>query len=166
MSGNLQEIKKYIDCIDFSQLTEKMIHYNGWLREDAEETCLQYRRFLFLNRKYCTQETGALVPSEDIDEFWHAHILNTKAYMKDCDAIFGRYLHHYPFFGIDEASDISALYRKLEKTAQLYLKEFNEPLVATRSKYPRIVYFILKIFFDRSDKKTRNKYAVRERPRM
>jgi hypothetical protein len=163
MLDNFRDIKQYIDSIDFTQLIDKMVNYNGWLKEDAEETSLQYRRFLYLNRKYCFQNAEALVPSEDIDEFWHAHILDTKVYMKDCQAIFGQFLHHYPYFGIDEASDKKTLYLAFDTTKQLYLQEFGEPLVPTRSKYSKIVYFILKKIFERPDKETKNKYDIRGR---
>jgi hypothetical protein len=31
---------------------------------------------------------------------WHAHILDTKKYMVDCQAIFGRFIHHVPNYGV------------------------------------------------------------------
>lgn len=164
MQDNLEEIKTYIDSINFSQIIDKLVNYNGWLKEDAETTCLQYRRFLYLNRKYFFQKQEALPPSEDIDEFWHAHILDTKIYMKDCQAIFGQYLHHYPYFGIDEKSDKKTLYLAFDQTKALYLQEFNEPLVATRSQYPKFIYFLIKKIFDRKDKATRKKYDIRGKP--
>lgn len=164
MLDDLNEIKKYIDSIDFTQVIDKMVNYNGWMKEDAEKTCLQYRRFLYLNRKYCFKKVEALPPSEDIDEFWHSHILDTKAYMKDCQAIFGQYLHHYPYFGIDDKSDKGALYLAFEKTKALYFQEFGEAIVATRSKFPFFIYFLLKKIFERQDKKTREKYKIRGRP--
>lgn len=162
--NDLESIKIYIDSIDFNPMIEKMVHYNGWLKEDAEETCLQYRRFLYLNRKYFYQQADALTPSEDIDEFWHNHILDTKMYTRDCQAIFGQFLHHYPYFGIDDRSDKKMLYQAFDITKKLYLGEFGEPLIATRSKYPKLVYAFMKKFFGRADKKTREKYDIRGRP--
>lgn len=143
MSVSLEEAKKYIDAIDFSQMIDKLIHESGWLKEDVEQTCSQYRNFLFLNKKYHA-EVGVLPPSEDIDEFWHSHILDTHAYIRDCEAIFGNYMHHYPYFGIDDKSDMTTLNNAFEITKKLYLKEFGEPILPTRSKYPTVIYFILK----------------------
>lgn len=153
MPENLEEIKKYIDSIDFTQLMAKLINYEGWMKEEVEETCFQYRRFLYLNYKYSLQNPGSLPPSEDMDEFWHAHILDTKAYVRDCQAIFGQYLHHYPYFGIDDQSDEQVLNAAFEKTKALYLQEYGEPLVPTRSKYPAFIYFLLKKIFEPKRKK-------------
>ena len=44
--------------------------------------------------------TKRIVPTLTIDEFWHAHILDTRAYMADCKALFGKYMHHYPYSGL------------------------------------------------------------------
>lgn len=35
-------------------------------------------------------------PNQDVDDFWHQHILNTKMYLKDCEYLFGFILHHDP----------------------------------------------------------------------
>lgn len=62
-----------------------------WL-EDVD----QYRRFLYLVAKYPGQ---VIVPTSRIDKLWHQHILNTRAYERDCIRLFGSYLHHVPSFG-------------------------------------------------------------------
>jgi len=142
MFTSLEEIRQYIDNIDFSRIINKLVNYNGWLSEDALLTCKQYRNFLFLNRKYHANE--ALPPSEDIDEFWHAHILDTEAYAKDCQAIFGKFMHHYPYFGIDGRSDMHTANRAFETTKELYFKEFGEKIVPTRSQYPKFLYGLMK----------------------
>jgi hypothetical protein len=35
-------------------------------------------------------------PSQDVDEFWHTHILDTEKYAGDCGSYFGRFIHHHP----------------------------------------------------------------------
>lgn len=52
-----------------------------------------YKRFLWLNYIY---PEAKLVPTRDIDECWHIHILNTKRYIEDCQELFGHYFHHQP----------------------------------------------------------------------
>jgi len=42
-----------------------------------------------------------VVPNFTIDAFWHQHILDTRAYAHDCEAVFGEFLHHYPYFGLN-----------------------------------------------------------------
>src|SRR3989338_2769153 len=97
---SLEEAKAYIYAIDFSMVIDKIVTTKGWKKADVLKICALYRNFLFLNKKY-ELERGQLPPSEEIDEFWHNHILDTKKYHHDCDNIFGFYLHHYPYFGID-----------------------------------------------------------------
>ena len=65
-----------------------------------------YRRFLALNIVY---EDRKICPTGPIDDFWHAHILDTHAYAQDCDYLFGRYLHHFPYFGMRGPDDYEAL---------------------------------------------------------
>ena len=70
-----------------------------------------------------------LVPTLEIDEFWHNHILYTQRYTEDCLNIFGHYLHHEP--AEPTTTDWLAIKDHFEKTKALYLKEFNEPYVVT-----------------------------------
>jgi len=64
-----------------------------WTLPD-DERCLQlYKNFLLLLKQHLPE---ALVPTREIDEFWHNHILYTKNYHRDCLQIFGHYLHHEP----------------------------------------------------------------------
>lgn len=142
---NFKEIKNKIDSIDFSRVIEKMVKHLGWLREDANKTCQYYRNYLFLNIKY-GQEYKFIPPSEDIDEFWHNHILDTESYAQDCQKIFGEFFHHYPYFGIDGKTDFKCLYDAFEQTQKLHFQEFGEKIVPTKSKFPPFLYRILKKF--------------------
>lgn len=38
----------------------------------------------------------ALLPSDPVDEFWHAHILHTEQYAAFCERNFGYFVHHRP----------------------------------------------------------------------
>ena len=69
----------------------------AWGLQRAEKAVENYKRYMAI-----TKALGGvqLVPNGDIDEIWHMHILDTRAYMRDCDALFGEYLHHYPYFGM------------------------------------------------------------------
>lgn len=127
----LPQAQHYIENLNFSRIIDKMVSHQGWLRSEAEATCELYRHFLFLQKKY--PEHAPLPPSEDIDEFWHAHILDTEKYHQDCQIIFGKYAHHYPYFGIDEKTTAVDGARAFALTQQLHQKEFGEPIYATRS---------------------------------
>ncbi len=125
-SPSLSRASAYINTIDFSKIIDKLVKYEGWFLDEAHQVCRQYRNFLFLNKKY--GDRYAIPPTEEIDEFWHMHILDTKAYRRDCEAIFGKYLDHYPYFGIDEKSDINDLNRAFKNTLKLYQDEFGESI--------------------------------------
>jgi hypothetical protein len=162
---NLNEAKQYIDAINFQPIINKLVS-GGWLESDAIATTDQYRKYLFLNVKYPDQ---IIPPSDDIDELWHNHILDTHLYIKDCDALFGKYKHHYPYFGIDEKSDMNDLNKAFNNTKELYLKEFGEELVATKSQYPTFIYSLaismrnMKFYFNTLFKRFFAKYeTIRE----
>lgn len=87
---------------------------------DAAE--LEYRRFLTLKRFY---PSVALVPSKQVDAIWHAHILDTRAYREDCQQVFGRFIDHYPYFGIYGADDYQELKNAFAQTVSLYEKHFG-----------------------------------------
>jgi len=58
--------------------------------KDAEEVERQYREFLIA----AGVAKDPIALPESIDEFWHAHILDTRKYRKDCEELYGAFLHH------------------------------------------------------------------------
>jgi hypothetical protein len=70
-----------------------------WDEERVERALQEYKQFLAL---MLWNPEAFLVPSEDIDEVWHAHVLNTARYQADCEVIFGCFQHHFPTFGASE----------------------------------------------------------------
>lgn len=116
-----------------------MVSHQGWSRKDAEEVCRLYRNFLFLSAKYPDKR---LPPSEDVDEFWHNHILDTQKYRLESEAIFGRYFDHYPYFGIDEKTNMNDLSCAFSETQRLHQEEFGEPIYEIRCRFKRLVSFL------------------------
>lgn len=86
---------------------------------------LDYRRFLHLHLQYPEME---IVPTKMIDEVWHQHILDTRAYAKDCEEIFGEFLHHFPYFGMYGEKDQSNLQLCFERTQSVWLECFGVPM--------------------------------------
>jgi len=97
----------------------------NWSREQCDTVERWYKRFLILNLKY---PTVFIVPTREIDEFWHFHILDTEKYAEDCQITFGHFLHHFPYFGMRGQDDKKELDRSFTKTKELFLSEFGEPL--------------------------------------
>lgn len=95
----------------------------GWTLTKADEIEQQYKAFLILNYKYPEKP---IVPSKDIDVFWHYHILDTRKYTTDCNMIFGTYLHHFPYMGVRGKEDAKNLETAFEETINIFRKEFPE----------------------------------------
>ena len=45
-------------------------------------------------------------PGRDADVVWHAHILFTRQYARDCQNYCGHFVHHNPLDGTDKCNDI------------------------------------------------------------
>lgn len=123
-----RRVKKYIRNIDFSMLIYKLSVPDAnisrvWDVEAAEIAVGYYRNFLWLMRKY--GHAHVLAPSTEIDEIWHHHILDTYKYHEDCNAIFGAYLHHYPYFGMRGDEDLGDLRNSFATTQSLHFQEFG-----------------------------------------
>lgn len=84
----------------------------------------EYRRFLALRLAYPEAE---IVPCKLVDEMWHRHILDTRAYARDCERIFGGFMHHFPYFGLRGEADAQALHDAYADTLALYREAFGEP---------------------------------------
>lgn len=85
-----------VRAVDLERIVQKLAVQPGWSLARAREAELDYRRFLNLRVQY---PGTSLVPTHDIDEVWHGHILDTRAYAADCERLFGGFLHHAPSFG-------------------------------------------------------------------
>ncbi|MGC4023061.1 MAG: hypothetical protein QM734_14515 [Cyclobacteriaceae bacterium] len=108
----------------------------GWTKEQCDEAEIEYKRFLALKRYYPEKE---IVPNATIDKFWHQHILDTAKYADDCNELFGYFLHHYPYFGMNGKEDAQNLADSFEETKSLYHKHFGDYYVgaAKRCKAPK-----------------------------
>jgi hypothetical protein len=111
----------------FQDMMIKLVHPlygpdGGWTREFSERAIVEYSRFMALADVF-----GEAVPSFAIDEIWHGHIIDTRRYAVDCEKVFGRFLHHYPYFGLGgKHGEHSELLAKFKRTMQRYVAIFEE----------------------------------------
>ena len=116
-----------IETLDLSMISLKLQDPDegqGWSLEQCDRVALEYRRFLTLTFAYADR---AIVPSKMVDAFWHAHILDTQAYERDCQQVFGFFLHHFPYFGMRGPEDAQALGDAFDETLNLYELHFGAP---------------------------------------
>lgn len=129
---NLQ-ITASLDAIrdlDLEPIVFKITHPTegkGWSLERADSAVVRYRQFLELSLMYPEM---SIVPTSEIDEVWHYHILDTAKYREDCDQIFGRPLDHFPYFGLRSDDDAQALRDAFEETKKMFLEHFDVTLVS------------------------------------
>ncbi len=117
----LETCLAYIQNLDLNYLALRLIHKENWDEGEAREAVRKYKNFLKL-RVMNKELIG--VPTYEIDEVWHAHILHTKQYMEDCQKIFGSYMHHTPASPTGEDSE--EMNKHYQNTAQLYENTFEE----------------------------------------
>lgn len=109
-----------IRSLDLQYLALRLIKQN-WDPEEAQEAVRKYKNFLILK---CLYPNRGLVPTYEIDEVWHSHILHTKNYFRDCEQMFGRYFHHHP--ASEGKQEKGLLRERYLETARLYKEEFKE----------------------------------------
>lgn len=126
-----------IDALNLDAIKVKLMHRSGqgWSLEHANAMEFEYRRFLTLMKKYPTEQTAPFV---EVDIFWHYHILDTLQYAADCEAVFGYFLHHFPYVGLRGTSDEGAHQHVGDRMRQLYRETFGEdyPHAATAAAAP------------------------------
>lgn len=115
-----------IAALDLDPIKIKLMHKEsgeGWSLEQANAVEFEYRRFLILMKKYPEEQTAPLF---DVDIFWHYHILDTMKYARDCEQVFGYFLHHFPYVGLRGEDDLEAHHRVGQRMKELYEETFGE----------------------------------------
>jgi hypothetical protein len=101
----------------------------GWSREYTDSIEAAYKNYLTMLVKY-PEDAEDILLSEDVDEFWHTHILQTKKYADDCQQVFGTFLHHNPQVGERTSADVERRAALSAKTHRLYRHEFGDAQTA------------------------------------
>ncbi|MCU0526497.1 MAG: glycine-rich domain-containing protein-like [Elainella sp. Prado103] len=97
-----------------------------WSPAQAAKAITRYIAFLYLVDRYPHLQ---LVPTREIDEVWHQHILDTTKYAEDCQILFGRFIHHFPYLGTRGEADRQALLKAYAITLVLFRKHFGSQMV-------------------------------------
>lgn len=122
-SGILPEILN----LNFNRIKHKM-HLKeslAWSEKKINLAEREYKRYLTLIKLHMRKR---IVPSKLMDEFWHMHILDTKAYREDCQDVFGRFIDHFPYFGIYGKEDHQNLLNEFEETKEMYRNQFGSDI--------------------------------------
>jgi hypothetical protein len=126
MIMNANDLFKAVMQLDLEPIKTKLMHVQsgeGWSQDKADAVEKEYRRFLCLMKMYPDEDTAPLV---DVDTFWHYHILDTMKYAVDCQAVFGYFLHHYPYVGMRGDDDEQFRLDSGDRMRELYEATFGE----------------------------------------
>lgn len=92
MNAHLEAVQ-LVATLDFTLIRKRLITKDGWNQSRVDAAERGYREFLALAK---ANPGESLVPTEEVDEFWHYHILDTYKYQEDCLLVFGYFFHHDP----------------------------------------------------------------------
>jgi hypothetical protein len=130
-SAHVQSGVLAIQSMDLTKVLEKIQkpqpRGQGWTPEEAATADKWYRRFLTIAVK---NPNEVLVPNEQVDELWHAHVLAMRKYEADTTRIFGSVLYHEPTFGETD------LRPQFARTNALLRAEFGEDLNSSGDYQP------------------------------
>lgn len=106
---------------------------NTWSKIRCEVAELEYKRLLTLIL-WNKDLHHPIVPTVLVDEIWHKHILDTRAYHDDMVKIFGEYLHHFPFLGFGSEESKKLKEQAFLLSCKLYSDTFGEPFTSSAKK--------------------------------
>jgi hypothetical protein len=118
-----------VEQLDLEPIVFKLMHpepgHAALSLTQADQDVALYRCFL----KLCVLRPGtALVPTMRLDHVWHAHMLDTAKYRADCNAVFGRFMDHFPYAGLRGEEDRRAWQEGFAATRGLFLEYFGVDL--------------------------------------
>lgn len=110
--------------LDLKAIAYELMHSTEekWSFERTKQAISHYSMFLWLVNLYPKRQ---LVPTQEIDRVWHHHILDTMKYAEDCEMLFGRFIHHFPYFGKRGKVDKNNLYTAFAETQKLFQQHFG-----------------------------------------
>jgi len=104
---------------DHQYILERLVA-EGMSSIDASHAIIELENFYT-----AVKLNGEGSPSGAVDLAWHAHILNTPMYFQFTDKVFGKYIHHAPFWSGNKEKHNSNAYLDL---IQLGFKNLNKTI--------------------------------------
>lgn len=122
------EVQVFINklrTVDLGPIAYKLMHPEkgrGWTKAKTVRAIARYMAFLGLIYLYPDRP---FVPTQEIDAVWHNHILDTTKYHQDCELLFGRYVHHFPYFSLRGEADEQTWERAFAETQTIFKQHFG-----------------------------------------
>ena len=116
------EFERKLDLRKINFLLSDKEEGPNWTKSKTKKIEKYYKQFLYLSYLY---PQDVIVPTKEVDTYWHHHIIDTEKYYEDCLGTIGMVLHHYPYLGTKNKKDKLLLTSLFEKTNLLYKKHFG-----------------------------------------
>ena len=110
-----------------ASFASRLARENGWTLSFADRVVAEYRRFAYL----AAIARSELIPSDEVDQAWRQHLLDTRHYWGPFTDALGKKLHHVTAEGGEEGVRFGGQYAR---TLALYENEFGKP--APREVWP------------------------------
>jgi hypothetical protein len=123
-----QELWDAVQTLDLRSVTTQLVNRKGWSPDRVDAAVRRYRGFLYLTLADVVRD---ICPTQEVDEVWHQHILNTKQYAADCERLAGKFIHHAPASDDDSEAESKTLEDLFFRTWVAYESEFGEPYQET-----------------------------------
>jgi uncharacterized protein (TIGR04222 family) len=102
--------------------THHLMKSHGWSMAYAQRAIEEYKKFAFLTVVAAHQ----VVPSDAVDQVWHAHVLLTQSYWDSfCPLVLQQPLHHHPARG--GKAERAEFHRLYGQTIASYRRFFGTP---------------------------------------
>jgi hypothetical protein len=105
--------------LDLESVRKRLMKKKGWTAAHTDRLIEEYREYLALFYFHPGEEL--VPPSQELDDVWHEHILDTQRYAEDCQRVFGRFIHHVP--GLEHGTDRHT--EGLERTRRHWWQRFG-----------------------------------------
>lgn len=105
---------------DLSLIRERFLKDHPELSSSLESIELLYRQYMYL----CAiqPKMSLSVPSNEVDKFWHCHIIHTQAYQNFCNDIAGYFVHHAPHSALTTNEEKKVARRNLLSLFMIHFK--------------------------------------------
>lgn len=111
-----------VNNLDLQAVEKQLIFSKGWTDKQTQLAISHYKLFLYLKLLY---PAAILVPTQEIDAVWHAHIeVNLLNYIQDCDYLFGYTLNHCSTISEEQNEETHQMYQRAFSTTKALFEEF------------------------------------------
>lgn len=134
---------KKLKALNFSSIAAYLMNSPdgcGWTKQQTLQAIGRYKTFLFISYLY---PELLLVPTQEIDQVWHYHILHTRQYRQDCEIIFGYYVDHEPVSAIEgkvNHQKLEAAFVQTQTLLSRFQKYFDTEVLGEANQTKQIDY--------------------------